>query len=333
MESNAFDTPVLPRAMRDGRSDDYINLIDLWIGLIPFKRIFLKTFLLVFALGAVLLGVWHQEEYSLTSVIQIGSVQLNGEIVPLESSEALRGKLVNAIVPGASTIWRKRSKTDEHFDTEIELVVDSDVVIIRNETNLGEVDFFTSFQQHVVEKVIQEHRSKALVYQSGTRSALNAARLRLEVLENRQTLNARLKLIDQEIAQERSNLKALESASFSSVGGSPLTSVQPDASDNSANIYQAAIRELELRKIELENQHSEVLVQQKSMVQDLERALQDINHSSVIAEPVLSLEPVNLSLPKFFAILAVVAGVLASLVTLIALFNAKVEQRRAELAG
>gem|GEM_PF-3497227 len=319
--------------MRDDRSDDYINLIDLWIGLIPFKRVFLKTFLLVFVFGAVFLGVWHEEEYSLTSVIQIGSVQFNGEIVPLESSEALRGKLVNAIVPGASALWRKRSKTDEHFDTEIELVVDSDVVIIRNETTLGEIDFFTSFQQHVAEQVMQEHRSKALVYQSGTRSALNSARLKLEVLENRQALNARLKLIEQEIALERSHFEALRSAAPSSPEGVPLTAVQRGASGDKAKSYQAAIRELELRKIELVNQHAEVLVQQKSMVQDLERALQDINHSRVISEPVISLQPVNLSMPKLFAILPVVAGLLASLVTLLALFNEKVKLRRAELAG
>ncbi len=331
--SNESASPMLPRAVRDERGEDYINLIDLWIGLIPFKKFFLKSFVLALAAGVAFLGIWHEEEYSLTSVVQIGSVQVNDEIVSLESSEALRGKLVNAIVPGASALWRERLETDDHFDTEIELVVDSDVVIIRNDTTLDEIGFFSSFQQHLAEQVVQEHRSKALIYQSGTRSALNTARLKLEVLQNKQALEARLKLIDQEIALERSRIEALQADHPSLPGGRPQPSVQAGASEDKAIRYATVIRELELKKIELIDQHAQELVQQKSVVHDLERALQDINYTRVISEPVLSLEPVNLSMPKMLVMMLLVAGVLASLATLIALFNEKVKARRAELAG
>jgi hypothetical protein len=316
----------------DDRYDDDISLIDLWIDLTRFRNVFLVTFILVFLLGAVFLGVWHKERYSLSSMLQIGSVQVNDEIVPLESPEALSGKLVNVIVPKASAVWSKQRAADSKFHTDVELIEGSDVVMIKNQTTVQDIEFFTNFQKHLVDQVIQEHFSKASVYQSGTRSALNTAQLRLEFLQNKQALDGRLKLIDEEIALERSNIEALKQVYPSSPDGSPMSPVAVARGEDKAQGYNASIRELELRKVELNNEHSQELAQQKSIVHDLERALKDINHTRVISEPVLSLEPVNMSMAKLLVMLLLGAAVIATLATLLALFNDKVKTRRAELA-
>ncbi len=323
----------LAHSIKDVQDERYISLIDLWIELIRFKAVFLKSFAFFLSLGAVFLVVLHEDRYTLASMIQIGSVQVNDQIAPLESPEALRGKLTSVIVPLATASWSERFKTGGDFRTDVELVEGGNIVLIKNKGTLADIDFFTKFQKSLAEQIMQEHSSKLSVYQSGTRSALNVARLRLEVLRDRQVLDNQLKLIDAEIAEHKAYMETLISAQQTEPETTVHRTGQLGFSEDRAKQQQVVIRDLEFKKIELLNEHTQELMQQKSIVHDLERSLQDVDHTRVISEPVRSLAPVNLSVFRLFVIMAVVASALASLITLLALFNEKVKIRRAELAG
>jgi hypothetical protein len=307
--------PLLQYEMLGPRIDDEINLIDLWIELTRFKKVFAAVFVLVLGLGMLYLTLIYKEKFSYTSMLQIGSAQVGEQIVALESGEALRGKLVNVLVPMATDKWLEKSTEVNPFETRVELVKNSDVVMIQNKAVLAEGDFFIAFQQYLANLVLEDHQARAQSYQSGVLSALNTAKIRLATLQNPKYQNMRLELVDQEITAKKQRLNSLPARA------------QEDLLDDSE-----VIRNLEMLKLELMEQHADELAQQQAIIKDLERALQDSNHTRVVSAPVRSLGPVNLSRLKLAVALVFVAGVLAFFAMVLASFNEKIRQRRVELA-
>ncbi len=192
--------PAIRYVMEHDRFDEEINLIDLWIELTRFRKVFAIALLAVLIPGGAYLAVNYEEKYALTSMIQIGSARVDDQIVQIESTDALSSKLNKLLVPHTTAVWSAKSVEFGHPKTQVEQVKNSDVVLISNVVKPDEMNIYKTYQLDLIRQVLEDHRSKMSVYQSATLSALNVAKIRLESLRDPKLLKMQLDLIDRDIS-------------------------------------------------------------------------------------------------------------------------------------
>ena len=82
-----------------GYTDDEISLVDIWISLTQFRRLFLAVFLVVLGLGIFFVFLVFQEKREIVSTVQIGSIQKENGTELLESPESVLTKINQTFIP------------------------------------------------------------------------------------------------------------------------------------------------------------------------------------------------------------------------------------------
>ena len=190
--------------------EDEISLVDLWIRLRAYKRIFWSLFLVLAVLGAIYALFLYQEKYQLNTAIQIGAINTGGQVVKIETPESLKGKLINAILPAITTCYLKQNPQLKRFETSVSSPKNSDIVVIQNKIPLDRQPLYTDFQKEEAAAVLHDHQLLVALYQTGLQAELQAAEAKLAELIDPRTLQARLDKLKLQLQTAGQKLKHLQ---------------------------------------------------------------------------------------------------------------------------
>jgi hypothetical protein len=352
--------PVSPQYIQTVYPEDEINLVDLWIALIQYKKIFFGVFILFLILGLVSTVLVFNERYMLNSAVEIGSVGTNGSIQKLESPESMISKLSNVLVPKITAQYLTQHPKLDSFKTTISTAKGSEIVLIQNKVKENQIPLFTSYQNLLAEELIRDHDKKIAFYQSDLKSELSQATDKLKQLKSPEELNSKLeKVILQQKSNESKLSHTIKSYKLIEQGGTDmiLTTLNDDQrklfisegkiNQSLVNIrYQDVLLSNRIRQNELtalierskvnikdiKREHQIEIDKQQRLVESIQAKLDTYNRTRVVTQPVPSLEPQGLTF-KILIILVVFLSIFAGFVAmLVTMFNDKVKQRLEEIS-
>ncbi len=194
--------------------EDEINLVDLWVSLLGYRKVFYLVFLAILVVGILFTFLMFQEKRSLVTVVQIGTYGQEGNILPLESPESLLSKINNAIVPELTNEWVEQNQLAGNFKTVAANPKGSEIITITNKTKEGNLPLMAGFQQKVAELIVEDHRRLMNSFQAKLISNLELEQLKLKKMENPLQLSIKLKSSQIHLESEQDKLKRLQDESF-----------------------------------------------------------------------------------------------------------------------
>ncbi len=350
---------VYPPYLAAPCEEDEISLVDLWIRLKAYKRIFWSLFLVLAVLGAIYALFLYQEKYPLNTAIQIGAINTGGQVVKIETPESLKGKLTNAILPVITARYLKQNPQLKRFETSVSSPKNSDIVVIQNKILLDQQALFTDFQTEVAVAVLRDHQQLVALYQVELQAELQDAEARLAELMDPKTLQSRLDKLKLRVQTAEQKLQHLQEAQkIIETGGkeSVLRSMTDEqkqlllnrAGEVDDRVLKARYEEILLdNKIEQDQQkqviealrlemkdvqraHQSKIEQQQRAVEAVRGKLKSFNISRVVSNPVRSVKPAGLSRKLLLVLVVFMAGFLAFMAVLLALFRDQVREREKE---
>lgn len=194
--------------------EDEINLVDLYIALLKYRKVFMTVFLLLLVLGSIFVLFNFQEKYSLSSTLQIGGYEKDSNIFLLEETESVISKINNAILPENYRRWMDEHQDIPKFKTDISIPKGSNTVVIKNKITQDQKEQITSFQNGLTHAVIESHQRLLNSFQANLKASMELKKLQLMDLENPLTLQLRLKSGELKLDAEIIKLAKLEDGIF-----------------------------------------------------------------------------------------------------------------------
>ena len=348
--------PVYPQYIPAQYMEDEINLIDIWITLRQYKKPFFQTFVLLLIMGLLVAIFVFNEKYTLTSAIQIGSIERNGNLVQLESAESLKSKLTDVLVPRVTAEWLSENPDSKKFKTSVSSPKGSDVVLIQNKVKTSDITAFQQFQNRLAAAVIADHQSKLSLFQEDLLAQLAEEKAKLARLQLPETLQSQLDKRRLALQAEQSKLKHLED-NFKLIqqGGEKwlyqsLTEEErrlltqengkPDQQLLSARYeqvllenriqqdeYAEKIGSIQLELEDIKRNHADNISDQALVVQQIQNKIDSFNSTRQVSNPVISVEPSGLTRPLLIVLVVALSLFVAFAVVLMNLFRDKVKQR------
>ena len=352
--------PVYPQYIQAGYQEDEINLVDLWIALLHYKKTFLAVFSIVLVLGLLFAFTVFNERYMLNSALEIGSIGSEGSIRKLESPESIISKFSNVLIPKITASFLSENPDVAPFKTTVSSAKGSEIVLIQNKVKDSQVEIFARFQNALAHELIRDHDQKINFYQSDLKAELVKAADKLQQLKLPETLNAKLDAVYLQQKGYESKLSHIRQ-SFDQIkqGGDEL--ILTTLSDEQRKIltrdgeidqtllnirYQDVllnnrIQQDELTELlekskykikEIQREHQLEVEQQQRLVDSIQVKLDTYNRTRVVTQPVPSLEPQGLT-RKMLTILVVTMAVFTGFgAMLLVMFRDKVRQRLEEIS-
>ena len=190
--------------------DDEISLVEQWILLSRYKKQFTFTFLLVFMFVFIYLFFIYEEKYSLVSTIQVGTIEKDNTILPIESPDSLLSKVKNSMIPSYTYAWVKDHDYHGVIETSSSNPKNTNILLISNQVNDDNVEIISDFQKGLLSIIKDDHKRIFNALKSGVLSQLNLAQLELNKLRNPLELEQKLKKIQIKLDEEEIKLKKLE---------------------------------------------------------------------------------------------------------------------------
>jgi len=187
-----FQQSVYPSYINAYSVDDEISLVDLWIALLKLKKVFIVSFVLLLAMGLIVVTLFKTDKYNMTSTISIGQVKIDGVVSKLQPPEAVLSKINISILP-SSTRYTAENKNISIFKTNIKNPKNTNLIVIENRVNDGNQDVFTKFQQSIVDTVLAEHLELSRVLNSKLQQEIGVEKIALQKLKDPREL---VKLLD-----------------------------------------------------------------------------------------------------------------------------------------
>ncbi len=156
--------------------EDEINLVDIWIALLNYKRVFLGSLLLLLVAGFIIVGVFKMDKYNMTTTISIGRLN-DGRA--LQTPSAALNMLNNAILPVLTMDTAGKSGLGL-FKTQASNPKDTNLIVLENKVSSSNQEALAGFQNAVAEKILVEHLDLSRVLNSDIQQALKSAKLALQ---------------------------------------------------------------------------------------------------------------------------------------------------------
>jgi hypothetical protein len=197
--------------------EDDISLVDLWLSIRRYKKRFMFVFSFVLLTGLLFLYFSYSEKYSLVTTIQIGTLEQDNAILPIESPESLLSKVSSSIIPSYTNMWGQKNNSLGIIETKSSNPKNSNIILITNKTSKEDVDLVSDFQKGLIKTVIGDHKSMINSLRSKVKSELRGAQVELDNLKKPALLEHKLKAAKIELDYELIELKKLEDKRFQEV--------------------------------------------------------------------------------------------------------------------
>ncbi len=352
---------VYPQYITAPYAEDEINLVDLWIALWAYNKVFVAVFLLFLVLGAGVGFLVFAETYRLTTGIQVGSVDQGNQIVQIESPQSLKSKMENVLIPRISSKWLKNNPDRISFTTTTSFAKGSNILLIQNKVKSEDIDQFKTFQQLLVTEIVLDHEKLIAASLTDQTKEIESAQAELERLQDPVTLQLEtekkrialnavktkmirlqdayqlykkggresvIQFLNKDDREQLQNLEGEIDSRLLEIRFDKLLLDNQILQDNQTQIIQG----IELSIKELERELAINIENQKRNVEALTEKLEKANKTRMVSGPVESMKPVGMSKKLVLVLIIFVAGFFAFAAMLIAMFRDKVKERLVETA-
>lgn len=199
---------VYPQYISAYPVEDEISLVDLWIALAKFKRVFVGSFLVTLLTGILVITIFKSDKYEMSTTISIGQVEKAGTIQELESPSTVISKINFSLLPNLTKKTAEENKIGL-FETNVSNPKATNLITIQNKVNESNQDIIAGFQKTIAETILMEHQGLSRMLNSKLEQALGTEKLALEKLKDPREL---VKLTDLEtisLHDEKLNLVKL----------------------------------------------------------------------------------------------------------------------------
>lgn len=187
-----------------------INLVELWISVRPYKKQFSLVFVSIFLALLALAYTTYEQTYSLVTTMQIGTIEKDDAVLPIESPDTFLSKINNSIIPGYTHEWSRKNNHMGELLTTVTNPNNTNIILLSNKVTKDSADTISDFQKELAEAIKSDHKSIANVLRLSIQSELTLARLELNKLKNPVYLDYNVKTIEARLAEEETKLKKLE---------------------------------------------------------------------------------------------------------------------------
>lgn len=161
-------------------NQDEISLVDLWLLLIRHRKIFWGLFAFTLICGSVY-SLLKPAVYTVSSMIEIGSLSQNGQRVPIESTESVKAKLEMALGP---SLLDNRGEDQQPLEFIITSPKNSNLVNIQNQVRNESVSSAKSLQEKLIVSLVNNHDRILNLSLSEINAGLSKAREQLHRLKD-----------------------------------------------------------------------------------------------------------------------------------------------------
>jgi hypothetical protein len=320
--------PIDAQYINSYEQQDEISLIDLWITLLKFKKVYLWAFIFSIMVGISAVTLLSTPKYTLTTTLKIADYNL----APIESPELVISRINFVILPEMARAGLKANRRAS-FEADFLNPRGTNLILIESKVLENQVDVYSDFHSRLSARIINAHQDLLLKLNSNLRKAI--------VLEEKFSLkpfafDAYIKKFHPDVT---TSINQLNNTIKSLTDG---------------KVYEQSKTDPEvLARTVLINQEVGVLIDQKtSLVKNVtvafnayiakskqsERILLELKDkvqnelSNILSQSELSRKPVNRPKSLLYSIVFLLSIFLAFAFTLVCMFRAKVIERMAEKA-
>ena len=185
---------IYPQYVNAYSVEDEISLVDLWISLIKFKRVFVISFFVFLVLAVLVITVFKTNKYNLTTTISIGQIEKSNEVLQLQSPSSVINNLNISLIPRLT-----KKMAEDHgmgfFKTTVSNPKDTNLITISNRVTESSQEVMAGFQTDIIDAILEEHLQLSILMNTGIQQELVSEKLALEELKNPRQL---VKLTDLE---------------------------------------------------------------------------------------------------------------------------------------
>jgi hypothetical protein len=319
---------IYPQYINTYEQQDEISLVDLWIALLKFKKVYLWSFIFSIMVGISAVTLLSTPQYLMTTVMEM--VSHGGK--PIEPPEVVINKINTVILP---QLARDTEKTGGLAILELNVSNPkaTNLIVITNKVTENQKIVFSEFQSEVSARLINIHQDMLYDLNSALRKAIEIEkRLRPEdltreayvkefrpdvwhnIVQLEDRIKAKVKFTDP--GHDNADLAALERMMLVTQEVGALMDQKISLVENldiSFDLYRADVKVSDRKILELKGE-----IQNKL--------------TKIISQSELSLKPVNPSKSLLYSIVILLSIFLAIAFTLVIMFRAKVIERMAEEA-
>lgn len=320
--------PIYPQYVNTYDQRDEISLVDLWIALLKFKKVYLWSFIFSILVGISAVTLLITPKYTMTTVLEIVTYKSN----LIETPTAVMNRINTLFLPLELKAVAK-ANTGQSFETDISNPEGTSLIEIKNKISKSQVGAFNEFQSKVSARIINSHQDLMFELNSNLRKAIE-----LEDVLRPETLTREV-YIKKFKPEEWSNIKQLEDRIKKQTDSKGFNQSDADlkALERMVLIAQE-VRGLINQKISLEQElatgfdlyRDKIKVSEKKVLEYKNNIQNGLTR--IVSQSELSLKPVNLSKNTAYIFVILLSFLLAFTFTLVAMFRAKVIERISEEA-
>ncbi len=196
---HATSQPRQVVSYRSGPPDDEISLIDIW--LVLYRRRWLVTAIIaVVVAGGLAYAFLIPPRYAYTTTIEIGTRIVNNLLVPIESQESVRAKIIESYVPYVIQQYQsKEANIIGGYGITVSAPKDSQIVVLSSKGVVQDETVYKQLHSMVVERIRDDHNRVSSVLRKGIEAQVAERERKVSALqEQKRLLDAQFKRIDEE---------------------------------------------------------------------------------------------------------------------------------------
>jgi len=174
---------VYPQFINAYPAEDEISLIDLWISLLRFKRVFLISFIMLLIVAVLVITVFKSDSFNMTTTLSIGQTEKGGEIKELQSPSTVINRINFSLLPKLTIEFTEKHEIGI-FKTSVNNPKNTNLITISNNVKDSNQELISQFQSTIVEATLSEHLELSQVLNVSLRQELESKKLALQELKN-----------------------------------------------------------------------------------------------------------------------------------------------------
>ena len=159
--------PIDAQYINSYEQQDEISLIDLWITLLKFKKVYLWAFIFSIMVGISAVTLLSTPKYTLTTTLKIADYNL----APIESPELVISRINFVILPEMARAGLKANRRAS-FEADFLNPRGTNLILIESKVLENQVDVYSDFHSRLSARIINAHQDLLLKLNSNLRKAI-----------------------------------------------------------------------------------------------------------------------------------------------------------------
>jgi hypothetical protein len=212
IEGSAKTEPPYPAVYINQWQEDEIDLVDLWIVMWSYRRLFLSSAILIFVTGILCFELFYLEKptSSVRSIVEIESVVVRQKKISVIDPDILINRIEYSKLPRFSSLVEfEKIKPLIMTTTASPLKQGSNIVAIVSKASTGDIADVSRFHEQLVDEIQLDLKKSAVMVTAGVNDTLYSLKTRIIQLR-RNVINLEGDLIKRANSQVASNKSAID---------------------------------------------------------------------------------------------------------------------------